>query len=121
MSHAVDTRVAHTGCCALLGMTIMTSSMSTMVFVRTVRPPPERRRYRSCGPGGVPAQSNTFGSANDEVELGALKTAATAALAAGQTELDLGLSQGVQPGTLPITSSRMSHLWDALCAAYQKV
>jgi hypothetical protein len=37
----------------------------------------------------------------------------------GQTELDLGLTAGVEPGTLPITSSRMSHLWDALCAAYR--
>jgi hypothetical protein len=31
-----------------------------------------------------------FGSAHDEVELAALKTAAVARLAAGQTELDLG-------------------------------
>jgi hypothetical protein len=60
-----------------------------------------------------------IGSAHDEVELAALKTAATARLAAGQTELDLGLTDGVEPGTLPITSSRMSHLWDALCAAYR--
>ncbi len=60
-----------------------------------------------------------IGSAHDEVQLGALKTAAAARLAAGQTELDLGLSGGVEPGTLPITSSRMSHLWDALCTAYR--
>ena len=39
--------------------------------------------------------------------------------AAGQTELDLGLSGGVEPGTLPITSSQMVHLWDGLCAAYR--
>jgi len=49
-----------------------------------------------------------LGSAHDEVELAALKTAAAARLTAG-----------VEPGTLPITSSRMSHLWDALCAAYR--
>ena len=60
-----------------------------------------------------------IGSAHDEVQLAALKTAAAARLAAGQTELDLGLSGGVEPGTLPITSSRMSHLWDALCSAYR--
>jgi hypothetical protein len=59
-----------------------------------------------------------IGSAHDEVELAALKTAAAARLTAGQTELDLGLTGGVEPGTLPITSSRMSHLWDALCVAY---
>jgi hypothetical protein len=60
-----------------------------------------------------------IGSAHDDVELAALKTAAATRLAAGQTELDLGLSGGVEPGTLPITSSRMNHLWDGLCAAYQ--
>ncbi len=59
------------------------------------------------------------GSAHDEVQLAVLKSAAAARLAAGQTELDLGLSGGVEPGTLPITSSRMSHLWDALCTAYR--
>jgi hypothetical protein len=60
-----------------------------------------------------------IGSAHDEIELAALKTAAAARLAAGQDELDLGLSDRVGPGTLPITSSRMSHLWDALCVAYR--
>jgi Transposase DDE domain len=60
-----------------------------------------------------------MGSAHDEVELAALKTAAAARLAAGQTELDLGLSGGVEPGTLPITSSQMTHLWEGLCAAYR--
>lgn len=60
-----------------------------------------------------------IGSAHDEVELAALKTAAAARLAAGQTELDLGLCAGVEPGTLPITSSQMTHLWDGLCAAYR--
>ena len=60
-----------------------------------------------------------LGSAHDEVELAALKAAAAARLAAGQTELDLGLSGGVEPGTLPITSSQMAHLWDGLCAAYR--
>jgi hypothetical protein len=60
-----------------------------------------------------------LGSAHDEVELAALKAAAAARLTAGQTELDLGLTAGVAPGTLPITSSRMSHLWDALCVAYR--
>ena len=60
-----------------------------------------------------------IGSAHDEIELAALKTAAATRLAAGQTELDLGLTGGVEPGTLPITSSRMSHLWDALCVGYR--
>jgi hypothetical protein len=60
-----------------------------------------------------------IGSAHDDVELAALKAAAAARLAAGQTELDLGLSGGVEPGTLPIMFSRMTHLWDGLCAAYR--
>jgi hypothetical protein len=44
-----------------------------------------------------------LGSAHDEVELAALKAAAATRLTAGQTELDLGLSAVVEPGTLPIT------------------
>ena len=60
-----------------------------------------------------------IGSAHDEVELAALKTAAAVRLAAGQTELDLGLSEGLEPGTLSITSSQMTHLWEGLCAAYR--
>jgi hypothetical protein len=42
-------------------------------------------------------------SAHDEVDMAALKTAAAARMAAGQTELGLGLTGGVEPGTLPIT------------------
>ena len=61
------------------------------------------------------------GSAHDEVEMAALKAAAAERLAAGQTELDLGLSDGVEPGTLPITSSQMTHLWDGLCAAHPRL
>lgn len=60
-----------------------------------------------------------IGSAHDEAELAALKSAAAARLAVGQTELDLGLTNGLEPGTLPITSSKMTHLWDGLCAAYR--
>ena len=60
-----------------------------------------------------------IGSAHDEVELAALKSAAATRLAAGQTELDLGISGGLEPGTLPITSSQMTHLWDGLCTAYR--
>ena len=60
-----------------------------------------------------------LGSAHDDVELAALKAAAAERLAAGQTELDLGISGGLEPGTLPIVSSTMTHLWEALCAAYR--
>jgi Transposase DDE domain len=60
-----------------------------------------------------------LGSAHDEVELAALMAAAAERLAAGQTELDLGISGHVEPGTLPILSSQMTALWQALCAAYR--
>jgi hypothetical protein len=50
-----------------------------------------------------------------------LKAAARQRLAAGQGELDLGLAVGVPGGPLPITSSRMGHLWDALARAYRRL
>jgi hypothetical protein len=55
------------------------------------------------------------GSAHDEE---ALKAAARQRLATGQGELDLGLDAVAGSGPLEIVSSRMGHLWDALCRAY---
>jgi hypothetical protein len=71
-----------------------------------------------------------IGSAHDDAELELLKAAARQRLAAGQDELDLGVAAAQQglPGSapqradaapLPITSSRMGHLWDALAYGYQ--
>jgi hypothetical protein len=66
-----------------------------------------------------------IGSAHDEAEVEVLKAAARQRLAAGQGELDLGLEstepalRGAGGGPLPITSSRMGHLWDALERAYR--
>ena len=54
-----------------------------------------------------------FGSAHDEAELEMLKAAGRQRLAAGQVELDLGL-EPAGGGSLPITSSRMGCLLDAL-------
>jgi len=59
-----------------------------------------------------------IGSAHDEEELEALKAVARQRLAEDQRELDLGLEAAAQSGPLPITASRMAHLWDALCRAY---
>jgi uncharacterized protein YuzE len=59
-----------------------------------------------------------LGSAHDEQELEALKAAAQQRIAAGQLELDLGV-ESAGGGPLPITSSRMGHLADALERAYQ--
>lgn len=47
-----------------------------------------------------------------------LKAAARQRLAAGQGELDLGLDAVAATGPLEIVSSRMGHLWDALCRAH---
>jgi hypothetical protein len=60
-----------------------------------------------------------IGSAHDDAELAALRAAARRRLAAGQDELDLGLDDSPQAGgPLEITSSRMGHLWDALCRGF---
>ena len=60
-----------------------------------------------------------LGSAHDGAGLELLKAAARQRLAAGQGELDLGLAVGAPGGPLPITSSRMGHLHDALSRAYE--
>ncbi len=57
-----------------------------------------------------------IGSAHDEQELAALKSAVAERLAAGQQSLDFGLVAG--PGPLPITASRMAVLWDTLNQVY---
>jgi hypothetical protein len=66
-----------------------------------------------------------IGSAHDDAELELLKAVARQRLAAGQGELDLGLERteparrGKGGGPLPITSSRMGCLVDALERAYR--
>jgi hypothetical protein len=66
-----------------------------------------------------------IGSAHDDAGLELLKAVARQRLAAGQGELDLGLQPAAESagrgGPLPITSSRMGHLWDALAHAYEVV
>jgi hypothetical protein len=59
-----------------------------------------------------------LGSAHDEAEVAALKAAARQRLAQGQGVLDLGLDSVASSGPLQVVSSRMGHLWDALCRAY---
>lgn len=60
-----------------------------------------------------------LGSAHDATQVEVLKAAARQRLAAGQDELDLGLARGAPGGPLPITASRMGHLWDALEHGYR--
>jgi len=59
-----------------------------------------------------------LGSAHDAHELAALKAAARRRIIAGQDELDLGLDATARSGPLEIVASRMAHLWEALCRAY---
>jgi hypothetical protein len=60
-----------------------------------------------------------IGSAHDEAELEVLRAAADQRVAAGQLELGLGLEAPAPAGPLPITSSRMGHLLDALDHGYR--
>jgi hypothetical protein len=59
-----------------------------------------------------------LGPAHDDAELEALRAAAQQRIAAGQLELALGLVPA-GGGPLPVTSSRMGHLLDALEHAYR--
>ena len=60
-----------------------------------------------------------LGSAHSGAEVELLKAAARQRLAAGQSELDLGLDAAAPGGPLPITASRMGCLVDALQHAYR--
>jgi Transposase DDE domain len=68
-----------------------------------------------------------IGSAHDDAGLELLKAVARQRLAAGQGELDLGLERtgpagrGAGGGPLPITSTRMEHLWQALSRGYDEL
>jgi hypothetical protein len=64
-------------------------------------------------------QIEHIGSAHDDAQLELLKAVARQRLAAGQGELDLGLDTAAPGGPLPITSSRMGVLLDALTHAYR--
>jgi hypothetical protein len=60
-----------------------------------------------------------LGSAHSGAQVELLKAAARQRLAAGQGELGLGLAVGAPGGPLPITSTRMGHLLDALEHGYR--
>jgi Transposase DDE domain len=72
-------------------------------------------------------QIEHIGSAHDDAELELLRAVARQRLAAGQGELDLGLERtepgrrGAGGGPLPITSTRMGHLQDALSRGYEEL
>jgi hypothetical protein len=66
-------------------------------------------------------QNEHLGSAHDAGELAALNAVATERIAAGQTQLDLGLDTGAPAGPLEVVGSKAGHLWDALCRAYESL
>jgi hypothetical protein len=87
--------------------TVKTSSGATAVQI-----------VYSCHRGS--RQIEHIGSAHDDAELELLKAVARQRLAAGQGVLDLGPGfGGGSGGPLPITSSRMGWLLDALSRAYE--
>lgn len=94
-------------------------------YVRTVRTSSGARAVQIVHSTRKGSREIThIGSAHTDAELELLKTAAWQQLAAGQGELDLGLdgrddAVAGRGGPLPITSSRMGHLWDTLVRAYQ--
>lgn len=74
---------------------------------------------RVLEPQGRPGHQAHIGSAHTDVDLALLVTVARQQLAAGQGELDLGLQPPPEAGgPLPIETSRMGHLWDALSTGY---
>src|SRR5256885_2235788 len=96
--------------------------LSAVAYVRTVRTASGARAVQIVHSSRRGARDiEHVGSAHDDAELEALKAAARLRMAAGQAELDLGvdLGTGTSEQPLPITSTRMGHLWDALGHAYQ--
>lgn len=91
-----------------------------MAYVRTVRAASGATAVQIVHSSRRGSRSiEHVGSGHDEAEVEALKATARQRMAAGQGELDLGLAAAVRSGgPLEITSSRMGHLWDALCRAY---
>lgn len=94
-----------------------------MAYVRTVRTASGARAVQIVHSSWRGARDiEHVGSAHDDAQLELLRAAARQRLAAGQGELDLGLDDaegiGRGGGPLPITSSRMGHLWDALSHGY---
>jgi hypothetical protein len=66
-------------------------------------------------------QIEHLGSAHSDDEVAALRQVAAERIAAGQSELDLGLGVATGAGPLEIVGSKAGHLWDALGRAYDSL
>jgi len=91
-----------------------------MVHVRTVKTASGARAVQIVHSNrGGKRRIEHIGSAHDDVELELLKTVARQRMLVGQGQLDLGLQPPPEAGgPLPITSTRMELLADALTSAY---
>ncbi|WP_448221761.1 IS1634 family transposase [Gordonia iterans] len=93
-----------------------------MAFVRTVKTASGATAVQIVYSNRKGARTiDHIGSAHTEAEVAALKSVAAQRLSAGQGELDLGLAAAPAGGALPITSSRMAVLWDALDGIYREL
>lgn len=92
-----------------------------MAYIRTVKTASSARAVQIVHSSRKGSRDiEHVGSAHTDADYELLLAAARQKLTAGQGELDLGIA--VPPpagGPLPITSSRMTHLWDALSSAYR--
>ena len=93
-----------------------------MAFVRTVKTKSGATAVQIVysNRGGA-RRVEHIGSGHDEQEVAALKAAAAARLSQGQQQLDLGIAAVDGAGPLPITSSRMAVLVDALLRIYDEL
>ncbi len=92
-----------------------------MAYVRTVRTASGARAVQIVHSQRRGSRDiEHIGSAHTDADLELLKAVAAQRLAAGQGELDLRMPGGPANGgaALPITSSRMGHLLDALACGY---
>ena len=92
-----------------------------MAYVRTVKTSSGAMAVQIVHSSRAGSRSiEHLGSAHSPEEVEALRAVAAQRLAAGQAELDLGLdvAAAASGGPLEIASTRMGHLWDALCRAY---
>lgn len=91
-----------------------------MPYVRTVKTKPGAMAVQIVWSSRRGARNiEHIGSAHDDAELEALKAAARQRIADGQLEPGLGLGNSGPAGPLPITSSRMGCLLDALDRGYR--
>ncbi|WP_440713402.1 IS1634 family transposase [Gordonia sp. FQ] len=93
-----------------------------MAYVRTVKTASGARAVQIVHGSRKGSRSiEHIGSAHTDDEYEALKVVAAQRLSHGQAQLDLGLSTPDPEAPLPIESSRMAYLWEALDGVYTEL